>query len=331
MAHLGRREFIGLLGGAAAWPLAARAQQPASLRRIGALMTTTEKDTEGQARLAAFRLGLKELDWIEGRNIQIEARWAAGDVGLMRAYAKELVELGPDVILAAATTPLVALKDVTRKIPIVFAQVTDPVAAGFVESLAQPGGNITGMTQHEFTIGVKWLELLKEIAPQIIRVAVFYDPANPTTAGYLRTLKPAASSLRVQVFPYAIRDRTEIIQAIQEFAGPPNSGLIVLPGPVGNAHREVIIGLAARHRLPAVYAFRYHVLSGGLASYGVDNIDLYRRAAWYVDRILKGESPAELPVQHATKFQLVINMKTARALGLDPPITLLARTDEVIE
>jgi putative ABC transport system substrate-binding protein len=326
-----RREFITLLGGAAAWPFAARAQQAPALRRIGALLSTTETDTEGQARVAAFRQGLQELGWTENRNIRIDARWAAGSSDRMRTHAADLAELKPDVILAAATTALIALQRVTRTIPIVFAQVTDPVAAGFVQSLARPGGNITGLTQHEFSIAVKWLELLKQIAPRVTRAAVLYDPANTAAAGYLRTIEPVAPSLGLQLSPSAVRDKDEITRAIDAFAAGPDGGLILLPGPVGAAHRELIIGLAARHRLPAVYAFRYHVVSGGLASYGVDNIDLYRRAAWYVDRILKGESPSELPVQHATKFELVINLKTAKALGLDPPITLLARTDEVIE
>ena len=239
--------------------------------------------------------------------------------------------LKPDVILAAATTALVALQQATRTIPVVFAQVTDPVAAGFVQSLARPGGNITGLTQHEFEIGVKWLELLKQIAPHVTRVAVLYTPDNPATTGYLRTLEPLAPSFNLQLSAFAVRDSVEITRALDQFAGSPNGGLILLPGPVGTTHRQHIIGLAVRHRLPSVFAFRYHVVSGGLASYGVDNIDLYRRAAWYVDRILKGEKPAELPVQHATKFQLVINLKTAKALGLDVPNSLLTRIDEVVE
>jgi putative ABC transport system substrate-binding protein len=243
----------------------------------------------------------------------------------------ELVRLNQDVIFASATSALLALQQATRTVPIVFAQVTDPVGAGFVQTLARPGGNITGLTQHEFTIGVKWLELLKQISPHVSRVAILYDPGNTATAGYLRTMQPAAPSFGMQMAPFPVRNRGEIAAPIEGFAAEPNGGLIVLPGPVGSVNRDLIIALAARHRLPAVYAFRYHVVSGGLASYGVDNIDLYRRAAWYVDRILKGEKPGELPVQHATKFQLVINLRTAKALGLDPPISLLARTDEVIE
>jgi len=330
-----RRDFI-LLGGAAVMPSILRplplsAQQVSGTRHIGALSGLADTDAEGQARAAAFRHGLQELGWTEGRNIRVDYRWADGRADRMRALAAELVELRPDVILAAATTALTALQQATRTIPIVFAQVTDPVAAGFVQSLARPGGNITGLTQHEFSIGLKWLELLNQIAPQVARVAVIYDPENVTTAEYLRTMEAAAPSLGLQVSPFAVRDKAEIMDAINSFAGQPDGGLIVLPGPVGTANRDVIITLAARHRLPAVYAFRYHVVSGGLASYGVDNIDLYRRAAWYVDRILKGEKPADLPIQHATKFELVINLKTAKALGLDPPMSLLARTDEVIE
>ena len=327
-----RRAFITLLGGtAAAWPIAGLAQQPHGMRRIGALFSQAETDPEGQARTAAFRQGLLELGWSEGQNIRIDYRWAAGGLDRQRPLAAELVRFNPDVIFASATSALIALQQATHTVPIVFAQVTDPVGAGFVQSLARPGGNITGLTQHEFTIGVKWLELLKEIAPRVTRVAVIYDPANPATAGYLREIEPAAPSFGVMVSPFAVRDKAEIAGAIDGFATEPNGGLIVLPGPVGSVNRDLIISLASRHRLPSVYAFRYHVVSGGLASYGVDNIDLFRRAAWYVDRILKGEKPGELPVQHATKFQLVINLKTAKALGLDPPISLLARTDEVIE
>jgi putative ABC transport system substrate-binding protein len=328
-----RRELITLLGSAApamSWPLAARAQQPARVRRIGVLVGLPETDPEGQARAGAFRQGLQALGWIEGRNIRIEQRWSVGNAERTR-HAAELVALEPEVILAAATVALVALQAATRRIPIVFAQVTDPVGAGFVASLARPGGNITGLTQHEFSVGAKWLELLKQIAPRVTRVALLYDPANPTAQEYLRTIEAAAATLGTQVSAHAVRDAAEIARAIDGFAGQPNGGLVLLPGPVGSANRNLIIQMAARHRLPAVYAFRYHVVSGGLASYGVDNIDLYRRAAWYVDRILKGEKPADLPVQHATKFQLVINLQTAKALGLEVPVTLLARTDEVIE
>jgi putative ABC transport system substrate-binding protein len=275
-----RREFIGLLGGAAAaWPFAARAQQGDGMRRIGALFSQGETDPEGQARVAALGQGLQELGWTEGRNLRIEYRWAGGGIDRMRPLAVELVRLDPEVIFASATTSLVALQQTTRTVPIVFAQVTDPVGAGFVQSLARPGGNITGLTQHEFTVGVKWLELLKQIAPVVTRVAVLYDPGNPATAGYLRTMEPAAPSVGLQASSYPVRDRAEIARAIDGFAAEPSGGLILLPGPAGTTNRDLIIALAARHHLPAVYAFRYHVVSGGLISYGVDNIDLFRRAA----------------------------------------------------
>jgi putative tryptophan/tyrosine transport system substrate-binding protein len=331
-----RRAFITLLGGAAAapamlWPLAARAQTGERGRRLGMLMSLAESDPEGQARASAFRQGLKELGWTESRNIRIEYRFATGSAERMRPYAAELVGLEPEVIFVGGTVALTVMQAATRKVPIVFTQVTDPVEAGFVASLARPGGNITGLTQHEFGIGVKWLELLKQIAPRVTRVAVIYDPANPAAAGYLRTIEPAAPSFDTQVSASAVRDAAEIARAIDGFAAEPNGGLVVLPGAAAAVNRDQIIALADRHRLPAVYAFRYHVVSGGLASYGIDNIDLYKRAAWYVDRILKGEKPGELPVQHASKFQLVINLKTAKALGLDVPLSLLARTDEVIE
>jgi putative ABC transport system substrate-binding protein len=329
--RLRRRDFITLFGGAAvAWPLAARAQQLDGLRRIGALFGPAETDPEGQARAAALREGLQKLGWTEGRNLHIEYRWAGG-ADRMRSLAAELVRLNPEVIFAAATSALVALQEATRNIPIVFAQVTDPVGAGFVASLARPGGNITGVTQHDFTIGLKWLELLKQLAPRVARAAVLYDPGNPAAAGYLREIEPAAPSIGIVASSFAVSDRAEIARAIDGFASEPGGGVILLPGPVGSTNRDLIIALAARHQLPAVYAFRYHVVSGGLASYGVDNIDLYRRAAWHVDRVLKGAKPSELPVENATKFELVINLKTAKALGLDPPISLLARTDEVIE
>ena len=331
-----RRAFITLLGGAAAVasvsrPSGALAQQPDGMRRMGALFSMAEGDPEGRARAAALQEGLQKLGWIEGRNLRIDYRWAGGGVDRMRPLAAELLRLEPQVIFAGATAALATLQHATRTVPIVFAQVTDPVGAGFVAGLARPGGNISGVTQHEFGIGVKWLELLKQLAPGVTRVAVLYDPGNPAAAGYLREMEPAARSLAVAMASFGVRDPAEITRAVEGFATGPNGGLILLPGPVGTSHREVIIGLAALHRLPAVYAFRYHVVSGGLASYGVDNIDLYRRAAWYIDRVLKGERIAELPVEHATRFQLVINLKTAKALGLDPPLALLARTDEVIE
>jgi putative tryptophan/tyrosine transport system substrate-binding protein len=329
-----RREFIMLLGSAAAaWPRDARAQQGERMRRIGVLFGIAENDPEGRNRVDAFRQELEKLGWMAGQNVQVEYRWGGGGEGLerMQAQAAELVRLKPDVLLAGATLALVALQQATREIPIVFAQVTDPVGAGFVASLARPGGNITGFTQHEFAIGVKWLELLKELAPRVTRVAVIYHADNPASAGYLATITAAAPTFRVELTSTGVRDTVEIERAIDAVAGAPDGGIIVLPGPATASRRDRIIALAAQHRLPAVYPFRYWVVSGGLASYGIDNIDLYRLAATYVGRILKGEKPADLPVQHTTKFQLVINLKTAKALGLDPPITLLARTDEVIE
>ena len=327
-----RREFITLIGGAtAAWPLAARAQQGEGVRRIGVLMGLAESDPEGHSRAAAFRQGLEQLGWIEGRNVRIELRWAAGDVDRARSYAAELVAFAPDVIFAGATSALAALQPATKTIPIVFAQVTDPVGAGFVTSLGRPGGNVTGFTQYEYAVGAKWLELLKEIAPRVARVALIYDPANTSSAGYLRTIELGTPSLAVHVSTYAVRETAEFERVIDAFAAEPNGGLIILPSVSATIHREVIVARVAKHHLPAVYPYRLFATSGGLASYGVDNIDMYRRAATYVDRILKGDSPSELPVQQATKFEMVINLKTARALGVEVPITLLARSDEVIE
>jgi putative tryptophan/tyrosine transport system substrate-binding protein len=326
-----RREFIAILGSAAAWPLAAHAQQRERMRRVGVLVNLAEGDSEGQARVAAFREALGKLGWTEGRELQIDYRWFAGDPDRARAYAAELVKLKPDVIFAASSSSLAALQRETRSLPIIFAQVADPVAAGFVASMARPGGNITGFAQFEYAIGAKWLELLKQIAPQVTRVAIIYDPANPETKEYLPVIEAAARSFGVQASISAVRDTAEIERVIEEFAREPNGGLIPLPSPLMAVHRDLIISLARRHRLPNVFALRYYPMAGGLASYGTDNIELYRRAASYVDRILKGEKPGDLPIQQATKFELVINLKTARELGLDPPISLLARTDEVIE
>ena len=326
-----RRQFIALVGGAVfAWPSAARAQPSDRMRRIGVLLAYKEDDPEAKARLAAFRAALAKLGWSEGRNINIEYRWTAGDPERARVYAAELVALKPDVIFAAPTSIAVTLRRETQSVPIVFAQVADPVGAWLVASLARPGGNITGFAHFEFPIGAKWLELLKQIAPNVTRVAVLYDPANPASTGYLPMMETAAQALAVKIYPTAVRDAAEIERTIDAFAREPNGGLIPIPGPV-MAQRELIISLANRHRLPNVYAFRSHPVGGGLASYGVDIIDLYGSAASYVDRILKGDNPAELPVQHATKFELVINLKTAKALGLTVPSTLLARADEVIE
>jgi putative tryptophan/tyrosine transport system substrate-binding protein len=325
-----RRDFITLLGGAAAWPFLALGQSE-RMRHIGVLSSIAEDDPEAKARVGVFEESLRKLGWTSGRNIRIDYRWAAGDAARLKPYAAELVGSAPDVIFAIATTSLAALARETRTVPIVFVQVADPVGGGFVATLARPGGNITGFTQHEFAVGVKWLELLKEIAPRIVRVATIYDSAQPNGPAFLSVIEAGAPSFGVQVSGLPVRDTHEIERGINAFANDPNGGLIVLASALTVARRELIVSLAARSRLPSVYPFRFFATAGGLASYGVDNIDLYRQAASYVDRILKGEKPGELPVQHATKFELVINLKTAKALGLDPPITLLARTDEVIE
>jgi putative ABC transport system substrate-binding protein len=332
-SYIGRRKFLATLGGAAAVarPLTARAQQADRVRRIGVLAGSAEDDTEGQARLAALREGLQKLGWTEGHNIKIDDRWAGADLDRLRAAAAELVAMAPDLLFAVGSAATAALRQATSAIPIVFAQVTDPLVQGFVASTARPGGNITGFALYEHTIAVKWLELLKQLAPHVVRVVVIYPAANPLSIRYLRAIEGSAASMGVEVFNSALSDSAEIGRAIGDVAVQANGGVIVLPGPHLPVHREQITALANRHRAPSVYAFRYWVTAGGLASYGVDNTDLYRRAASYVDRILKGEKPGELPVQFANKFELVINLKTAKALGLDPPITLLARTDEVIE
>ena len=325
-----RREFILALGGAATWPLAARAQQADQVRRIAVLTLFPENDPEGQARHAAFVRELQQLGWTEGRNVRFDYR-SVTDPDRISAFAAELVRLTPDVILAYGSPILTALRRETRSIPIVFVQVTNPVGGGFVASLAHPGGNITGFTNFEFAIGGKWLETLKEIAPDTKRVAVILDPENPTASGYLGAIEAMAPSLSVQVTPTAGRDVADIERAIAAFARGPNGGVIVLPDIIAIVHRELFVGLAARHRLPAVYPLRLFAAAGGLLSYGVDQINQSQRAADYVDRILKGEKPADLPVQAPTKFELVINLKTAKALGLTIPPSVLTRADEVIE
>jgi putative ABC transport system substrate-binding protein len=327
-----RRAFITLIGGAAvAWPLAARAQQAERVWRIGVLMATAENDPETQHRLAALRDGLQKLGWPEGRNLRSEYRWGENDLDRMRAGADELAALKPEVIFAAPTSALVAMHRATSTIPIVFAQVADPVAGGLVASNSRPGGNITGFATYEHAVGLKWVELLKQIAPQITRIAILYDPEQPAAAGYVAAIEAAARPFSVRVVPGAVNDAAGIERTIAAFAGEPNGGLILPPTAFTVAHRALIISLAMRYRLPNIFALRYNVVEGGLASYGVDNIDLYRRAAQYVDRILNGEKPDDLPIQFADKFELVINLKTAKALGLDIPIPVLARTDEVIE
>ena len=326
-----RRDFITLLGTAVAWPVAARAQQREQMRRIGVLMNLGSDDAEGQARNAAFLQGLQELGWTVGRNVRIEYRWGAGDAELFRRHAPELVALAPDVILAGGGAVVPSLLQATRTIPIVFTGTPDPVGAGFVESLARPGGNATGFTPWEFGIAAKWLELLKEIAPSVRRAAVIRDPAIATGVGMWGAIQTAAPSLGVELRPLGVRDAGEIERAITAFARSPDGGLIVTGSTLVVVHRNLIVTLAARHKLPAVYYERMFAAAGGLISYGPDQIDQYRQAAGYVDRILKGEKPADLPVQAATKYELVVNLKTAKALGLDVPPTLLARANEVIE
>ena len=325
-----RREFIILLGGAAAWPLAARAQQGERARRIGVLMNLAD-DAEGQARIAAFLQGLQQSGWTDGGNVRIDFRWAAGEAGRFQRYAEELLALAPDVILASAAPSVQALQRATRTVPIVFANVSDPVASGFVQSLARPGGNATGFMQFEFGLSGKWLELLKQVAPDVTRAAVLRDPEVGTGTSQFAVIQAMAPLLRVEVNPVNVRDPSEISRAVEAFARSPNGGLIVTASALAVRHRDLITMLAARHRLPAVYFARHLVAAGGLMSYGIDQIDPYRLAAGYVDRILKGEKPADLPVQQPTKYELVINLKTAKALGLEVPPTLLVRADEVIE
>jgi putative ABC transport system substrate-binding protein len=332
-ADMRRREFIVILGGAAAaWPLATRAQQPERIRHIGLLMAASADDPEYQARMAAFRQGLEQLGWTEGRNARIDTRWATIDADQIRKHAGELVALAPDVILAATGTTTVApLLEATRTVPIVFVLVIDPVGAGFVSSLARPGGNATGFLMFEFGLSGKWLELLKQIAPSVTRVAVLRDPAVASGIGQFGAVQSAAPSFGMEASPINVRDGGEIERDINAFARSPNGGVIVTASPRASHHRDLIVTLAARHRLPAVYSSRHYVDGGGLISYGPDTIDQYRRAAGYVDRILKGEKPADLPVQAPTKYELVINLKTAKALDLSFPPTLLARADGVIE
>jgi ABC-type uncharacterized transport system substrate-binding protein len=328
-----RREFISLFGGAAAaWPLVARAQQSDRMRRIGVLMGYDENDSEAQAWVAAFREALQKLGWTEGRNIRIDTRWARVDTEVMQRFAQELVALQPDLILSQITPTTAALLQQTRTIPIVFAQVADPVASGFVASLARPGGNITGFIVMEGVMAGKWLELLKEIAPRVNRVALLFNPVTATFAEiYLNPFKAAAASIGVEVIAAPVHDTSELESVVATQAREPNSGFIVMPDSFLVVHRAEVTSLAARYRLPAVYPYRVYAEHGGLLSYGVDLADNYRHAASYADRILKGAKPSELPVQAPVKFELVINLKTAKALGLDVPWILQQRADEVIE
>jgi putative tryptophan/tyrosine transport system substrate-binding protein len=327
-----RRAFITLVGGATvAWPIAARAQQSERVRRIGVLMNLTADDLEASARLTALAQGLQQLGLTVDRNVRLDYRWGAVDADSSRRYAAEMVALAPDVILASGTPAVAALQQATPTVPIVFVNAVDPVGAGLVDSLAQPGGNTTGFTLFEYGISAKWLELLKEIAPQLKRAAVLRDAAIASGIGQLAVIQAAAPSFGVEVRPVGVRDADGIERAVTAFARSSNGGLIVAASTLAAVHRKLIIALAARHRLPAVYSFRYYATSGGLISYGPDSTDQFRRAASYVDRILKGEKPADLPVQAPTKYELAINLKTAKALGIEVPPTLLARADEVIE
>jgi putative ABC transport system substrate-binding protein len=325
-----RREFISLLGGAAAWPLAVRAQEREGVRRIGVLMAIEEDDPERQVRITALKHGLEQTGWIDGRNVQIDVRWGAG-VDNVGRNATEMVATAPDVIVSSGTTSLTLLLKATRAVPIVFVNVADPVGAGLVDSLARPGGNATGFMQFEYSLSAKWLELLKEIAPGVTRAAVLRDPAITAGVGQFAVIQSVAPSARMEVSAVSVRDAAEIERAVAAFARSSNGGLIVTSSALAVVHRELIITLAARHRLPAVYYRRLYATGGGLISYGYDLVDQFRQAAGYVNRILRGEKPGDLPVQAPTKYELVINLKTAKALGLEVPPTLLARADEVIE
>jgi putative tryptophan/tyrosine transport system substrate-binding protein len=326
-----RREFISLLGGAAAtWPFVARAQQPARIRRVGVLMNLSENDVEAQRLITAFREGLTQLGWVDGRNLRMDYRWAGGDIGRIRAFAKELVELSPDIIVAYATPSVVALQQQTHSVPIVFLSVTDPVGQGLVASLAHPGGNITGFSVFEFSLGTKWMDALKQIVPGLRRVITIFNPKTaPYYPLYLRAIEKAASSFDVEPLVIEVHDEADIERAISALAGEPNGGLIVMPDSFNMVHRRTIIAVV--NQLPAMYYFPFFATDGGLISYGPDEIDMFRRTAGYVDRILKGEKPANLPVQAPTKYALTINLKTAKALGLTVPFGLLNAADEVIE
>ena len=327
-----RREFIALLSSTMAiWPTVTWAQQRGQVARIGVLMSTAANDPEGEARITEFRQALQRLGWTEGQSDQIDVRWAGGDAALDRKFAAELVALTPDVILATASQTVAALQAVTQTVPIVFAHAVDPVGAGFVNNLARPGGNATGFVLFEYSMAAKWLELLKEIAPNVTRVAVLRDPAIAAGTGQFGAIQSVAPSLGMELTAVNVRDPGEVERAISAFASSPNGGLIVTAAPLAMARRDLIVTLAARHKLCATYNLRTYVTAGGLISYGTNIPDLYRRAAGYIDRVLKGEKPSDLPVQAPTKFETVINIKTAKALGITMPASLLTRADEVIE
>jgi putative ABC transport system substrate-binding protein len=332
MFDMRRREFITLLGGAvAAWPLVARAQQPRRMRRIGVLTPFPADDAEGHARLTAFTQALQQLGWTVGQNVRIDYRWGPGNPATMRKHATELVALEPDLILALTTAAVGPLLEASRTVPIVFVTVADPVGAGFVETLARPGGNATGFTPYEYSISGKWLELLKEIAPRVTRAAVLRDTSIAVGLAQFGSIQAVAPSLGVELRPVDVSDAGEIERALAAFAQGSNGGMVVIGSPSAAIHRGLITALAAKHRLPAVYNTRLFTDAGGLISYGPDFLEQHRRAAGYVDRILKGEKPADLPIQAPTKYELVINLKTAKALGLEIPSSVLARADEVIE
>jgi putative ABC transport system substrate-binding protein len=333
-SHIGRRKFLATLGGAAAaWPLAAPAQVTRAMRRVGVLMAIAESDPEGQARVRAFHQAMNDLGWTDGRNVRIDVRWAAGDADRFRAHAAELVGLGPDVIVANSNIAVTAVQRETATIPIVFFVGVDPIDSGFVNNLARPGANITGFTTFEPEMGGKWLELLKEIAQRVARVAVILNPATaaPHTDSYFKSIEPAAHALTVEAVATPVDNVAELERAVATFVREPGGGLVVMPDSFTAVHRTEIISLAVRHRVPAIYAFRFFATNGGLLSYGISLVDLFRRSASYADRILNGTKAGDLPVQQPTKFELVINLKTARTLGLEVLPTLLARADEVIE
>jgi putative ABC transport system substrate-binding protein len=331
-ADMRRRDFLSVLGGAAAaWPVVARGQQGETVRRIGIILPAASDNEEFQTRLAAFRQALEQLGWIIGRNVRIHTRWATANAAEIRRHVAELVASTPDVILAHASPTVGPLLQATRTVPIVFPVASDPVAAGFVDSLSRPGGNATGFMDFEYGLAAKWPELLKQIAPDMMRVAVLRDPGIPTGPAQFGIIQAVAPSLSVEAIAVNVRDAPEIERDLGVFARSSNGGLVVTSSSLSRLHRNLIVTLAARHKLPAVYWDRFFVAAGGLISYGSDTIDMYRRAAGYVDRILKGEKPADLPVQAPTKYETVINLKTAKALGLDISATVLARADEVIQ